>query len=279
MFVLSATADTLTMMNYSIYSLLFFVLYGGEENEKRNNYGAVVYLLIYTVSAMVLHTISTWFTVCMAAQRYIQLTRGTRQNIIYKVHLTIVSVVILSGIVNAPQSLVYSIRSHNDTQTNATWYYLTNDNDLVFNHILVNTVQYCMIAILIKIIPSVSLTVLSILLIRFIRKANTRYLAIRQQNTTPSNSASEHRRQRQTQQATSVLLIILVVFVLIELPQGILYILSGLLKHFFEKIYWPLGNILDFLTIIRCCVNFVLHCVMSSQFCAVLKKFVKRIDA
>ncbi len=63
-----------------------------------------------------------------------------------------------------------------------------------------------------------------------------------------------------------MLLVVVFLFLLTEFPQGILNLLSGILAHFVEEVYWPLGDLVDILALINNCVNFILYCSMSKQF-------------
>lgn len=66
---------------------------------------------------------------------------------------------------------------------------------------------------------------------------------------------------------TIMLLLVVLLFILVEMPMGILSLLSGVLrKQFQREIYIPAGDLFDMLTISYSSVNFVLYCGMSSQF-------------
>lgn len=66
---------------------------------------------------------------------------------------------------------------------------------------------------------------------------------------------------------TRMLLIILCVFLITELPQGIMMVLSGILPEPFRRhIYNSLGDLLDLLSLCNACTTFVIYCSMSEQF-------------
>jgi hypothetical protein len=55
--------------------------------------------------------------------------------------------------------------------------------------------------------------------------------------------------------------------------QGILGLLSAVLgKQFFLDCYNPVGEIMDMMTLTNSSVNFILYCLMSSQFRITLRK-------
>ncbi|VDN22732.1 unnamed protein product [Gongylonema pulchrum] len=66
---------------------------------------------------------------------------------------------------------------------------------------------------------------------------------------------------------TRMLLTILVVFLLTELPQGIMAVLSGMFSEEFRRhIYNSLGDVLDLLSLCNACTTFIIYCSMSEQF-------------
>ncbi|KAL3984707.1 Serpentine type 7TM GPCR chemoreceptor Srw family protein [Acanthocheilonema viteae] len=71
----------------------------------------------------------------------------------------------------------------------------------------------------------------------------------------------------QVDRTTRMLLIILCVFLITELPQGIMMVLSGIFPEAFRRhIYNSLGDLLDLLSLCNACTAFVIYCSMSEQF-------------
>lgn len=64
----------------------------------------------------------------------------------------------------------------------------------------------------------------------------------------------------------------MVLFLLTELPQGILIILSVILRGFFQNVYIPMGDAMDMVALINSGINFVLYCSMSCEFRRTLVK-------
>lgn len=265
-----------TMLSYIPYSLQFYILHGHETNERRNTYGAVCFLIFHAVVTFSSNASSVWLTVAVAVFRYLQLTSAARD--INIVNMTIIGLVLLSIPMNLPQCLLFNVRIHNDSATNTSWYFLAVDSTAYGNPKVISMVQFSIAALLVKVTPCLLLFILSILLIRIIRQAHNKYVTMHQSNAvTYQPTANQRMRHKQTQQTTRMLVAIVMIFILIELPQGVIFVMSGLLKHFSEKIYWPLGNFLDLLTILGCCINFLLYCCMSSQFCQQLVSLIKSV--
>ena len=77
---------------------------------------------------------------------------------------------------------------------------------------------------------------------------------------------------------TRMLLAVLFLFLLTEFPQGILALLSGILgDDFFNNCYRQLNELMDILALINGAINFILYCVMSSQFRDTFHRIVKPI--
>lgn len=64
-----------------------------------------------------------------------------------------------------------------------------------------------------------------------------------------------------------MLIAVLLLFLITEFPSGILVLLSGIIgDSFFEKVYSPLGELMDILALVNSSINFILYCTMSSIF-------------
>lgn len=64
-----------------------------------------------------------------------------------------------------------------------------------------------------------------------------------------------------------MLILIVSVFLLSELPQGLLTVLSGVLNsHFYDHVYKGLGDFLDLLSLLNSLVTFILYCSMSGMY-------------
>lgn len=89
-------------------------------------------------------------------------------------------------------------------------------------------------------------------------------------NAMPLMSAKMQAAQRQISQnetTTRLLIAVMIVFLICELPAGILAALCAILgQDFFENVYQPTGTLTDLLALINSSVNFILYCFMSTQF-------------
>lgn len=140
-----------------------------------------------------------------------------------------------------------------------------------------------MFSVLLKLIPCVLLTILSLALIRVLVEANKRKQRLlsgnipmrKNSNTLMATSAStkmtndkaRNFSQQSGDRTTKMLIAILIMFLVCEFPSGILALLSGIFgKIFFNNVYSKFGDLMDMLALINSAVNFVLYCLMSQQF-------------
>jgi thyrotropin-releasing hormone receptor len=74
------------------------------------------------------------------------------------------------------------------------------------------------------------------------------------------------------------LVAVLILFLITEFPQGILGLLSGILKKcFFKRCYSIFGEIMDLLALINAAIGFLLYGLMSKQFRTTFKTiFIKK---
>lgn len=142
---------------------------------------------------------------------------------------------------------------------NVTLYYV-NVSDLAMSTCLAD-INFWVYSVVIKIIPCVALTVLSLRLICALLEAKRRRAKL-----TGSGRKSAD-KERQTDRTTRMLLAVLLLFLITEFPQGILGLLTLLLgKRFFQDCYQNMGEVMDMLALVNSAINFILYCVMSRQF-------------
>lgn len=143
-----------------------------------------------------------------------------------------------------------------------------------------------------KLLPCAVLTVLTACLIQAMYQVERNLLRLRGNTVRESSQQDERnipmrllshqdsgnlpsRKKRQNDLTTRLLIGILVLFIIAEFPLSFLGLLSALLgKQFFLECYDPMGELMDMLTVTNCSINFILYCLMSSQFRTTLKKII-----
>lgn len=121
-------------------------------------------------------------------------------------------------------------------------------------------------AILVKLVPCIGLTILSVLLVRTMKKAEQRRRNLMMKSIKSGTEDEPNGRDRKTNRTTRMLLTVVFLFLLTEFPQGVLNLLNGVLPFFVDEIYGPLGDLVDILALINNGINFILYCTMSKQF-------------
>ena len=75
------------------------------------------------------------------------------------------------------------------------------------------------------------------------------------------------RHRHQTDRTTRMLVIILLLFLVTEIPQGVMALLSGIWgRQFFTHCYSGMGEILDLVALLNSAVNFLLLSIFHSRF-------------
>lgn len=133
--------------------------------------------------------------------------------------------------------------------------------------------------VIIKLVPCVILTVITCWLIRTLKLASERRNMLKRKNYLPKNENNQEntllcnnemikkKKHRRIDRTTNILIAVLTLFIITELPQGILGLLSVVWgKKFFKTCYASLGDLMDILALFNGAVNFILYCTMSKQF-------------
>eukprot|EP00090_Calanus_glacialis_P000049 TRINITY_DN10044_c0_g1_i2.p1 TRINITY_DN10044_c0_g1~~TRINITY_DN10044_c0_g1_i2.p1 ORF type:complete len:166 (+),score=54.03 TRINITY_DN10044_c0_g1_i2:184-681(+) len=119
-----------------------------------------------------------------------------------------------------------------------------------------------------KLLPCLVLTILTTCLIRALYKVEENSHNLRQGSQLNIHS-------KNTDKTTKLLSIILIFFLTAELPQGILGMLSAIFgQQFFLECYNPVGEMMDMMALINSAANYILYCLMSSQFRTTGKKIL-----
>lgn len=135
---------------------------------------------------------------------------------------------------------------------------------------------------MLKLVPCLVLTVFTASLIRAMYQAeeHNRKLKLRTERretvaSSEYNNVHIRNRHKHTDRTTKLLIVILIMFLVAEFPLGILGMLSAILgPKFFDSCYHPLGEILEIIVLFNCSTNFLIYCLMSSQFRITGKKIL-----
>ncbi|XP_059164780.1 G-protein coupled receptor dmsr-1-like [Physella acuta] len=94
-------------------------------------------------------------------------------------------------------------------------------------------------------------------------------------SSSPLATTRRQSRHHDNSRTTRMLLIVITLFLVTELPQAILIVLSATIPNFFQEVYLPLGDIMDVVALINNGINFLLYCIMSRDFRTTLLDMMK----
>ncbi|KAL4221404.1 G-protein coupled receptor [Mactra antiquata] len=262
-----ALADMVTMASYVPFAYHFYCHFPSYSrlSAEKNSSGWMNYLLVHLNLSATAHTVSIWLAVTLAVLRHHHINspaKGglTRMRRLIRARLLILIVFSVSVVLMIPSYLSHSleeIRFH-DNSTG----YIFEDWALGSRHVkpikLIALITYSLLA---KLVPCVLIIIYGGMLLR------TLNITMRNRRRMSSNGViaglhGNHDRSR----TTVMLLVVIVLFLLTELPQGILIMCCVFIKDFFENIYIPLGDTMDIIALINNSINFVLYCTMSQEF-------------
>ncbi|RUS72605.1 hypothetical protein EGW08_019640, partial [Elysia chlorotica] len=259
-----AVSDILTMLPYIPLAWHFYCppVYPLTSPEKFN-YRWSYFMVVVSQLTATTHTISIWLAVTLAGFRYTQIRSScppgplADQQRMKKVRVAGVLVYVLSVLVLIPAYMANEIVEQHQfnpkTGTNITYFALKHPQLGTSNVKKSALVQVLIYAILTKILPC--------FLILLFLGSLVHHMSVRMTRRRQRLSAA-----RQQVNTTRMLFVVLVLFLVVELPHGLLLVMSACLAGFQVNFYYFLGELLDFLALLNNAVNFFLYCIMSQQF-------------
>ncbi|XP_052228354.1 G-protein coupled receptor dmsr-1-like [Dreissena polymorpha] len=264
-----AVADLCTMAEYVTFALQFYVFKedGMPSIFHTRTYGWMCYLLFHANFSLSMHSISIWLTIMLATFRFIYIFLYSRANKYCSTRhakMVIFIIYISAVLLCIPNYISNYWELTNVTNT------VTGENETVFTfsqrkyglYIHIFDMNYWIQSMLIKLVPCVLLTILTIMLILGLRKAHHNHVQLKSQGMRNDDVEKHHEHYR----TTGMLLAVVILFLIVELPQGIMTLLMIFMPELYNEVYNPLGDIFDIVALLNNAVNFVLYCSMSKQF-------------
>ncbi|XP_022286960.1 G-protein coupled receptor dmsr-1-like [Crassostrea virginica] len=256
-----AVADTLKMLDYLPFVTKFYILKDPNlEYFQTRSYSAMLFLLFHASFSIVCHTVAVWLTIALAIFRFLFIwfpTRGNAWCSPFRAKCVIFCVYISIIILTIPN---YAINSYHHEIYNGTDFYKSAKSESLRDTWFDDTNQYIH-SILFKLVPCFMLTILTLLLIYAMHKAYKKRRQLK--SVGRKEDADRHHEHNRT---TGMLLAVVVMFLITELPQGILTLIVSSEPEWEFKVYNKLGDVLDIVALCNNAVNFVLYCSMSKQF-------------
>lgn len=286
-----AVADLLVMLEYIPFALHIYIKIGSELN--RNSYGWAVFVYFHSIFSQTFHTISIWLTITLAIWRYIAIKFPQKNRTLCdkkNTTIAIASAYVVCPILCLPiyfamnitqykanKNLVDSNNTdvHNGTNTTISEnipkepiYYIT----MTSNETLLTAI-FWIYSVIIKLIPCVILSILSVCLIAKMKSSDRRRQKLLKKSAVTKNEGEKTRLHDdgkrgggRTDRTTRMLVTLLGLFLATELPQALFGLLTALAPHLFQICYYAFGEVMDIMALVGSAVNFVLYCSMSRQF-------------
>ncbi|XP_039746701.1 G-protein coupled receptor dmsr-1-like [Pararge aegeria] len=289
-----AVADLLVMLEYIPYALHMNIKIGPQVN--KNTYAWAVFVYFHSIFSQTFHTISIWLAVTLAVWRYIAIAFPQRNRTWCSkknTTLAIVSAYVICPFLCMPIYFAMNIvpnevTPHNNSKfaedlslpQNRTVYVL----EMSKNKELVTAIMW-IYSVILKLVPSIALSVLSTCLISKLSTTERRRQKLLKRSIVGSSEPEKQclseeasaRRTSRTDRTTRMLLAVLGLFLSTEVPQGLLGLASALAPDFFKNCYSMFGDLMDVLALFTSSVNFVLYCSMSRQFRCTFARLARRM--
>uniref|UniRef100_A0A915BM76 G-protein coupled receptors family 1 profile domain-containing protein n=1 Tax=Parascaris univalens TaxID=6257 RepID=A0A915BM76_PARUN len=290
-----ACCDTVVLFSNLIYTTHYTFVAFANCHPRHWSYGWAMFLIAHAHLSLVGHSSSVWLSVMLALIRYMTLrSRGNMKGIqigLRHSYMAIGFVVLFVAVMNAPNFLTYKIIEMRLNETceikdESVRYapaYIPGVSDMAVQaYCLVFRMAFWISGTVFKVVPCLLLTIFVWLLMKILNEVKQNRLRL-MKNSRPSNDGTSSKMEggdnhsfkqtshvrcgERTDRTTHMLLAIVFVFLVAELPQGVMAVLSGMFSEEFRRhIYNNLGDILDLLSLCSACTTFIIYCSMSGQF-------------
>lgn len=271
-FILSflAVADTLCLLMFQIYVVCFFMVMSPNDEKTYTEAGMYIVMISFHLF-IAFHMLSTWLTITMMIFRYIKIVKPTLAMKVCTIRRAKLSTMIVTFSVLLASSAnypFYQVQEILNNSTNTTIYFLV-PTAFTKSHPEYPTLLLWIYGVVVKIIPILTIVILCTLIICYIQKAKRRV-----QDITLNNGTGDSYNQ-----TTQMLTVIAFIYVVTELPIGIMSFISGFHGDdghlFYFLLFSGVGDLLDLCTLINSSVNVFVYLYLSRNFRAILLDKVK----
>ncbi|KAH7729992.1 7TM GPCR protein [Aphelenchoides avenae] len=298
-----AICDIVVMTSYLIFVCHFLLAAAGRCAATDYSYGWALFTMFHAHASVIFHATSIWLTVLLAQIRVLTIRRATSgPTTSISEPLTVVlalATCLVMTVVNLPNFLTFEIvevpsqaflpclkqddvsLSNVSMHLNGTTpYTVSSDGDesiaiakLLLDEEDVGTVftvraheNDCMKlkmafwsnGMIFKVVPCLLLTVSIAALLKIIADVSHKR----------KNLAQIMKKKVPRDNTTPMLVAVLTIFLIAELPQGLMLVLTGIFSSetFHKKIYLPLGDFMDLLSLLNSAIGFLIYVGMSRKF-------------
>ncbi|KAK0394204.1 hypothetical protein QR680_000616 [Steinernema hermaphroditum] len=263
-----AVCDILTMTSYFVY-ILKFEIYTRLLNHKGISFVWATILRIHASTSIALHSITLYLCVTMAFIRW-KAMRTTQSKLMKPKVITIMYVVVCSTVLVlcVPTYMVHEVKPvplRIDGLIQYLHFYTVDISHwAVRNQCRYFKANLWIIGIFLKAIPCLLLLWFTVALMIRLRANNAKRDMLLFHNQC---SKAQRRKRKNYDRTTFTLIVMLTMFLLTELPQGVLTMLNGIYTNDVHTVfYMNLANVLDLLSLINCYVGFIAYCFLCSKY-------------
>uniref|UniRef100_A0A0K0EQ81 G_PROTEIN_RECEP_F1_2 domain-containing protein n=1 Tax=Strongyloides stercoralis TaxID=6248 RepID=A0A0K0EQ81_STRER len=298
-----AICDIIVMLSYTIFNFHYYVTAGQRCSISDWSYEWALFMMFHANSSVIVHSTSLWLTVSLAQIRLLTIRKATvgptgMFSEKATVYLSLATFFVMF-IVNIPNILSMKIISYDSIkffkpfdcltitnyQDDVIYNFTTSENETIDYNIkkinddvkyfaytyerrsncIMKKISYWINGAIYKIVPCVLLTISIVALLKMIKDVKKRRVKL----------AECTKRKIPKDHTTPMLACVLIIFLITELPQGILHLLSGIYTHesFQDHIIKPFGDFSDLLSLTNSATSFIIYCTMSRKFRAVFFAF------
>ncbi|XP_063241752.1 G-protein coupled receptor dmsr-1-like [Bacillus rossius redtenbacheri] len=270
-----AVADVLVMVEYVPFACYAYLVLPERVDFP---YGWAVFVLFHGHFSQVMHTISICLTQALAVWKYIAIRFPHENSVLCsdaRCRLAVLVSYTLPLLVCSPSFFVFSVRETRirEGREVVVLYHVALSRAARQGDELLYTANFWTYSVVVKLLPCCVLAYLSCWLVSALHSFNRRkHDRARSSEAGAAEPCSAdqlqlHKSELRSHRTVRMLVAVLLLFLLTELPQGVLGLLSGALgRCFFHNCYHRFGELMDVLALLNGAVSFLLYCLMSRQF-------------
>ena len=260
-----AVADCMSLLMYFLYATYFFI--ANEPSEFSNHSKAGMYLVVITFHEfLAFHTLANWLTISLAVFRYMKVCKNEiadKYCNVKRARVAIFVTFIVTAIATIPFYLFYEVYSLKEDHSRLKGYWLRRTT-FAERHIAYQQALLWLYGVIFKIVPSGLIFVLSIFMIKELRKASKRLKGMVNESFKTNNNSTGYNR------TTIMLLAIVFLYMVTEVPIAITSFVAGLEggeSHFFYfLLYSYIGDLVDLIALLNGTLNFFVYFGFSRQY-------------
>lgn len=263
-----AVTDNLKMLDYLIFAIEVYILKDPQLDYLHSfSRKKAKYIEFHASFALVCHNIGIWLTVALATFRFLYIwfpTKGKALCTVMRAKLTVGLIYFTIAVICIPNYCTNYLERKDIDQEKAPNMTCPPiySVEMISQKNVIFTINTYIQAIFSKLIPCVLLTVLTFSLIYAMHQAyKKRKLLLSQGHDLDARRHHEHNR------TTGMLLAVVILFLLVELPQGIMTLMIVFFPaEWMDRVYDNIGDLHELFALCNNAINFVLYCTMSKQF-------------